>query len=102
MHWYHNTASIFKPDCGDSATLGSSKTCICSSDSGLMLVMSERLSQTTAVFSDFLGGIIQPAVTGPRNKIGADMFTELRAIPLPQRLFYDSATEVCCVFHVSS
>lgn len=101
MH-IHNTASIFRPDCGDSGTLGTSKTCICSSDSGLVLVMLERLSQTTAVFSDFLAGIIQPAVTGPRNKIGADMFTELKAIPLPQRLFCDSATKVHCIFHVSS
>lgn len=102
MHWCHSTASVFKPDCGDRATLGSCKTSLCSSDSGLMLVRSERLSQTTPVFSDFPAGFIQPAVTGPRNRIGADMFTELKAILLPQKLLCDCATKVHHVFHVSS
>lgn len=77
------TQPVFKPNCGDTATLGSCKTSLCSSDSGLVLVKSERLSQTTAVFSDFPAGIIQPAVTGLRNRIAAGMFTELKAVPLP-------------------
>lgn len=64
-------------------------------------VMSEGLSQTTAVFSEFPVGIIQAAITRPRDKIGAERFTELKAIPLPQKLGFDPATEVHHVFLMS-
>lgn len=63
--------------------------------------MSERLRQTTAVLNEFPVGIIQAAVTGPRDKIGADRFTELKAIPFPQKFHFDPATEVHHVFPMS-
>lgn len=94
-HWCHTTASVLKPDPGDSAKLGYCKTCIRSSAMG---VTSERLSWTAAAFSEFPVGIIQVAEIGPRDKIGTDRFAGLKAILFSQKLYFDPATEVHCVF----
>lgn len=47
-------------------------------------VLSERLSQAAAAFDEILVGIIQ--VAGLKDKIDADRFAELKAIPFSQKV----------------